>query len=533
MTGEASRAVAGLALRRTWKGALAIALANVLVTVTAVQGYVAAYPNPADRVTLAESIGANPGLIALFGETRALETVAGFTEWRVVLLLAIVGAVWALLAATRVLRGEEESGRAEILLAGQLTRPGATVAALGGVAGSLLLMISVTTMGLVIGAGSELGAGRAALLALTIGSTAAAMLGVGALTSQLADTRRRATGLGAAALAASYLVRVVADSTADARWLQWTTPLGWLELAHPLTEPLVLAALLPYLLGLALSVLAVELVRVRDTGAGILAGSGGRRARVLGLSSPIGLAGRLSAGPALAWAVGLGLFGMLIGLIARTAAEAMADSREGEILGQLGIEDSGARAYVGVAFVFLTLALATAAAGQVSATREEEAAGRLDTLLMLPVGRGHWLAGRLAVALGLLALGATAATLGTWAAGTVTGLGVASADLLAAGLNVLPAAVFILGVGTLLHGLVPRLAIPLTYALVVGSFLLEVVGSTVDLPEAVLNLSVLHHVSPAPAVEPDWASAGVLVALGVLLAAAGILALGRRDVVPA
>jgi ABC-2 type transport system permease protein len=152
---------------------------------------------------------------------------------------------------------------------------------------------------------------------------------------------------------------------------------------------------------------------------------------------------------------------------------------------------------------------------------------------MRPVGRGHWLAGRLAVALGLLALGAASATLGTWAAGSVTGLGVASADLLAAGLNVLPAAVFILGVGTLLHGFVPRLAIPLTYALVVGSFLLEVVGSTVDLPEAVLNLSVLHHVAPAPAVEPDWASAGVMVALGALLALAGILALGRRDVEPA
>ena len=39
--------------------------------------------------------------------------------------------------------------------------------------------------------------------------------------------------------------------------------------------------------------------------------------------------------------------------------------------------------------------MATAAAGQVAATREEEAASRLDNLLVRPVGRGRWLAGRL------------------------------------------------------------------------------------------------------------------------------------------
>ena len=89
---------------------------------TAVIGYVAAYPDPADRVTLARSIGSNPGLTALFGETRALETITGFTEWRVVLVLSLVGAVWAIFAVTRILRGEEDDGRADVVLAGPITR---------------------------------------------------------------------------------------------------------------------------------------------------------------------------------------------------------------------------------------------------------------------------------------------------------------------------------------------------------------------------------------------------------------------------
>ena len=522
--------VSRLALRRTWKGAVAVAVANVLVTATAVIGYVAAYPDPADRVTLARSIGSNPGLTALFGETRSLETVAGFTEWRVVLVLALVGAVWAIFAVTRILRGEEDEGRAEVVLAGPITRPGATRASLLGIAASTGLMLLVTVVGMTLGAGGDLGTDRAVLLAVTVVSTPAVMVGVGAVTSQVADTRRRAAGMAAAVLGASYLIRVVADSSEGLRWLRWATPLGWLELAHPLTEPHLLPILLPYAWALALGTLAWTLVGARDTGAGLLAEAGARRARTRLLGSPLGLAVRLAQGPALAWALGLGLFGMLIGLVARTAAQAMADSTGEDLLGQLGIEESGTRAYVAVSFVFITLALTTAAAGQVAATRDEEAASRLDNLLVRPVGRGRWLAGRLTVSVGVLVLAAAAAVLGTWAAGNAGGLGVGVGDLAAAGANTIPAAVFVLGAGTLAHGTLPRLAVTLTYTLVAASFLLEVVGAAVALPSWVLNLSVLHHVAPAPAVSPNWSSAVALVALGVLLAAGGAAALCRRDV---
>jgi ABC-2 type transport system permease protein len=525
--------VSRLAFRRTWKGAVAVAAANVLVTVTAVIGYVAAYPDPVDRVTLASSIGSNPGLTALFGQTRALETIAGFTEWRVVLVLALVGAVWALFAVTRALRGEEDDGRADVVLAGPITRSGATLASLLGITASLGLMLLVSVVGMTLGAGGDLGVDRAALLGVTVVSTPAVMVGVGAVTSQVADTRRRAAGMAAAVLGASYLLRVVADSAAGLGWLRWATALGWLELAHPLTEPTVLPILLSYAMALALGILACLLVGARDTGAGLSAAVGARRARTTGLGSPLGLAARLAVGPALAWALGLALFGMLIGLVARTAAQAMADSTGGDLLGRLGIEESGTRAYVGVSFVLVTLALTTAAAGQVAATRDEEAASRLDTLLVHPVGRRRWLAGRLTVSVGVLVLAVTAAVLGTWAAGSAGGLGVGVGDLAAAGVNTVPAAVFVLGAGTLAHGVVPRMAIPLTYTLVAGSFLLEVVGAAVSLPSWVLNLSVLHHVAPAPAVSPDWRSAAGLVLLGVLLAAGGAAALSRRDVEPA
>lgn len=527
-------AIAGLALRRTWRGAAAVGAANVLVTVTAVMGFEASYPDPADRTTLSTSIGSNPGLIALFGQARALDTIAGFAEWQVVLIMSVIGAVWMLLATTRAVRGEEESGRAELLLAGPIGPGRATMATLAGLAGSLLLLLLVSLLGLIAGVGSDLGAGSAVLLALTLAGPAAMMLGVGALTSQLAQTRRRAAVLGAALLGASYLVRVVADSTTDLGWLRWATPLGWLELAHPLTEPRLLPILLPYLLGALLAGASLAVVAVRDIGSGVFAGRSGRRARTAGLASPAGLAMRLAEGPALAWASGMAVFGALIGFVARTASEAMADATGGSgVLAGIGIVDTGTRAYVGVSFVFITLALMMAAAGQVAATREEEASTRLDNLLVRPVGRSRWLAGRIAVATGLLVIAAAVAGGSALVAGRVGGLDIAAGDLLVAGLNTLPAALFMLGAGTLLHGLVPRVAVAATYALVAATFLLEVVGSNVGLPDWLLSVSVLHHVAPAPAVDPDWWSAAVLVGLGLVLAALGTLGLVRRDVVSA
>lgn len=528
--GRPELVVGRLAFRRVWRGGVAVALSVVLVTVTAVVGYVAAYPVPSDRLTLARSIGANPGLTALFGEPRNLETVAGFTEWRVVLVMALVGAVWALFATTRVLRGEEDTGRAEVVLAGPLTRSGAARSTMLGLAAVLLVMLVISAVGVVAGSGRDLGTGRAGMLALTLMSAPALMVGVGSVTSQLVESRRRAVGLGAAVLGAWYLIRVVADSDPDLRALRWATPLGWLELAHPLTDPSILPVLLAYLLAAVLGAVAVALVGFRDTGAGLIAERGTRGARTRGLGSPLGLAVRLSRGSAWSWAIGLALAGTLIGLVARTAAEAMAQSRGGDLFGELGIEESGTRAYVGILYVFITVALSVAAAGQVAATRDEESAGRLDNLLAGPVPRARWLAGRVTVAAGVLAVGAAAAVLGTWAAGSAGDLGVGAGDLATAGLNTLPAALFVLGVGTVLHGLVPRLAVALTYALVTASFLLEVVGASVNLPSWVLDLSVLHHVSPAPAVAPDWQSAATLVALALVLAGLGAVALGRRDI---
>jgi ABC-2 type transport system permease protein len=55
------------------------------------------------------------------------------------------------------------------------------------------------------------------------------------------------------------------------------------------------------------------------------------------------------------------------------------------------------------------------AAGQVTATRAEEAEGRLDNLLVRPVSRWSWLAGRVALATAALVAAGLLAGLFAWA----------------------------------------------------------------------------------------------------------------------
>src|SRR5205085_11319426 len=98
------------------------------------QAFKSAFPTAADRQLLARQLGANPGFQALYGVGRHLDTISGFTAWRFAGASAVIAAVWGLLAATRLIRGEEEAGRADLALAGAITRTALPVAAVTSLA---------------------------------------------------------------------------------------------------------------------------------------------------------------------------------------------------------------------------------------------------------------------------------------------------------------------------------------------------------------------------------------------------------------
>ena len=97
--------------------------------------------------------------------------------------LMILGAVWGLLTSTRLLRGEEDSGRWELLLGGQTTRSGAAAQALGGLGAGVVTLWAVTaliTVAVRPGVSVGIAAGPALYFALAMVATAVMFLAVGA-----------------------------------------------------------------------------------------------------------------------------------------------------------------------------------------------------------------------------------------------------------------------------------------------------------------------------------------------------------------
>ena len=521
---------AGRVARQMIRGALIWGAVFALVVWALVNEYGKEYPTAADRARLVETIESSVGEQAIFGPAHHLDTVAGYTAYHAIGVLGIIAGIWGLVAATRLLRGEEDAGRWEPLLAGQTTRRRAAAAAVAGLGVGLLTLWAITAAAYVVvgrdlDAGFSVGAGLFAAVATV--AAAVMFVAVGALCSQLAATRRQAVGLAAGAFALAYLVRALAYSEPSLRWLRWASPLGWVDELRPLTDsrPLLLVPIVA--LTAAMVGLTIVLAGRRDLGAGLLPARDSRASRTRFLNGPLGLAHRLGRRTALGWIAGLSIGGLVLGTSTQSM-QSVWESQSGGAIQQLGGATGGA-AYLGLVFLVVAVLVALAAAGQVAATREEEAEGYLDHLLARPVARVPWLAARVAVAAGALVVAGVVTGLFAWIGAAISGAAVSLPELLAAGVNVVPAGIFVLGIGTLVHGLAPRFAVAVAYGVVAWSFLVEFVGSSLGAGHWLLDLSLLHHIARAPADAVRWSSVAVLIAIGIAAAVVGALAFARRD----
>jgi ABC-2 type transport system permease protein len=497
--------------------------------------YLSSYKTAAARERLAANFGGNTALAALFGPAHELQTVAGFTAYKVLGFLSIVGAIWGLLAATRLLRGEEDAGRWELLISGRTTRRGAAVQALEGLGSGLVALFLVTALVTVLtGRSSKVhfGIGEAVFFALALVCSAAVFLAVGALTSQLAATRRQAAAYAAYVLGACYALRLVADSGIGLDGLRWATPLGWVELLQPLTAPDWVPLLPSAAVVAALALGTVQLAGSRDVGTSTFPDRPTAPARTRLLNGPAGLAARLMRPSVAAWAVALAATALIFGRIAKPAGATISGSNSiGTVLSKLGAHGVGARAYLGVAFLIMAIMLSFVAANQVTAARGEEASGRLEHLMVLPLSRWSWLRGRVLEAVAVLVVGGIGVGAFTWLGAASGHAGLPFATLVKAGLNMVPPALFVLGTGILVSGTWPRATSVAVYGVISWSVLVTVLGGFADNSHWLLDTSLFHQMAAAPASAPNWASSGIMVAIGAVAAAVGGFAFERRDLV--
>jgi ABC-2 type transport system permease protein len=530
-TREAGLAPAPALFRRAFRDARVrtIAFAYLFAIYAYIQpiGYRHTYATPAERLSFAHSFGANQALRLFYGEPRDVATVSGYTAWRVGGTLAIIAAVFGLLAAVRALRSEEETGRMDLVLSGAVSRRTAFLVVLGAIwAGALLLWVAELA-GFLVGG---LPATGSAYLALATISVIPVCVGIGAIASQLAATRRVALELGGAVVALMFLLRVIADTVGGVGWLRWTTPLGWAEELRPFTGPRPLVLLLPAVSAAVLLAVAGRIQDRRDIGAGMLPERDTREPRLWLLSSSIAHALRRELGSLMIWITSVGVFAFILGVVSKSIASATLPKSVRHELAKIGsLSIASPVGYLAFVFIFFILAISLFACAQIGAARHEEADGQLETLLAGPVGRIRWIGGRLALAAGALAVLAVVAGLFSWAGATSAGVSVSLLKLLGAGANCIPVAVLFLGIAALAYAAAPRASAGISYGLVTVTFLWQLVGSLLGVPRWVVDLTPFAHVGFVPAQPFRPAAAIVMVAIGAAAAGLAIIVFRRRD----
>jgi ABC-2 type transport system permease protein len=523
-------------LRRAALGATIFGLFAAAESVAQGLGLVAAYPNAAERTKVVYGLANNAALGLFYGDKHAnIASGAGYMVYRILDVLTLIGAIWSLLFITKMLRGQEENGRWELLLSGRTSAAKATAKTIMGAGGGLVVAyIFLTVILAVVGRGSKLSLSLESCLfyGLAVMTGAAMGTSIGAVTSQLAATRRRAVLYGVVPIIVFFAVRSVGNVVDSLAWLKNLTPFGWIDKLHPFyhSQPVWLLPLVAFaLLGCGLGVwLAVK----RDMAESFIADSAGAKPRFGLLNSQLGFDFRLTRGVLSGWLFTSVALAALIAAIDKTVAQSLSGTSSltnvfskltGNPYAQFEI------AYLSAASYFVVIILMIMMTTGMGAAREEEASSRLDNFVSGTVSRRNWLGERLVLLIGGAIVITVISNLVVWVLADAQGIHTHIASLLFGGLNVLGPVIFLLGFGVLLFGLWPRVTTIGMYVLVGWSFTSDIVASVFKASKLIADTSLLHYISLVPAASPQWTQCSVLTVVGLALTGIGMGAFQRRD----
>ncbi|SEF30771.1 ABC-2 type transport system permease protein [Amycolatopsis pretoriensis] len=500
-----------------------------IVPASTVNTFTQFYPTVADRLALQAGANTNPSYALLYGPPFDLTTAGGFIAWRMCGFLALLTGLMVVFTVTRHTRAEEDTGRAELLGSAVVGRYAALTSALlvaGGASVLIGLVQAVSLIGAGLPAAGSVAFGASEALA-GLGFTAVAAVAV-----QLAEYSRTANGIGTAVVGAAFLVRGAGDSTVDARWLSWLSPIGWVQQVRAFAGERWWVLLLPVVFALVVGAAGYWLLPRRDVGVGILPPRPGPARAAASLRSPLALAWRLHRGPLLGWTIGTAVVGAVFGSIASGIGDLVGSSPQAQqIFERLGGSHALTQAFLAAMAGMFAMVASLYGVQAVLRMRGEETAIRLEPVLATSVGKLRWAAGHLVFAfLGTALLLLAGGLFMGLANGLRTGdVGGSVGDALAGMLVQLPAAWVVVALAVTIFGLVPRFSAA-AWAVGALALLLSLFGPVVNLPQAVLDVSPFQHPPKIPGQELVATPLVWLTVVAVVALVAGLVGWRRRDV---
>lgn len=481
------------------------------------------YGTQAELDRAAAVMGSNAAFVAMAGPARALNTIGGQVTWQATAFGAVAAGLMSMFIVVRHTRGEEESGRDELLRASAVGRRATTaatlvVALLANVVAGTLVAVSLIAFPLATADSIGLGVGLAA--------SGAVFTGTALLAAQLTTGARAAYGLTGVVMGAAYVLRAIGDVGAQA--LSWLSPVGWYQGMHAFSGLRWWPVLLLVVAAAAATAVALAVFVRRDHGAGVLADRPGPARAAPGLSTAFGLGWRLQRGALVGWSLGLFLTAASYGSLGNDVADLLGEGAAQEMFTQgAGRLVDG---FYAVSVVMLALMGSAYAITSALRSRSDEEGGRVEVLLATGLSRARWLRAQVALTVLTSAAVVLLAGIGLGLGYLLTaGDGAVAAGYAVAALPQVAPVLVLAGVATLLFGLGPRWAslawLGLLLAVVVLLF-----GEIFRLPEWLQDLSPFHHLALVPAEGFRWTPFLTLSVVAAALPGVGLALFTRRDV---
>ena len=466
--------------------------------------------------------------------------MGGFLSWRVGNFLPAMLGLWPVIALSGTLAGEAAKGSLDLLVSTPQGRRAVALQKLAGhvtavIGAMLILAVGIWVVGAAFGhlPGDEIPMTAALGQVVMYGLMMLAVGGVAFATAPFVG-RTRAAAFGLIALFGSYLLYSYASLSPLIETLSRLSFFSWTAGHRPMagvTDWPAIAALAA--VDLVLFAVGIWAFSRRDLGS--FANVGWLRLPSL----PAGTRGPFSrqlsdrAGIAIAWGLGIGLYGMVI-VASATAFSAMIKDlpQIGAIIEAIypGLDLTQPSAVLQLTFfAFGSFIMGLAGATFLAGWASDEGRRRLEMVLSTRRSRASW---AIWSSLGVLA----AIGLMTAVIGILTGVAVATqgGDVVGpvAGCAVLGlASAAFASVGLAAGGLVrTSLAAGVTAFLVIGTILIDTLGAALKLPGWVLDLSLYRHLGQpmAGTYDPVGIVAAAIVVVGGVAACA--FGLTRRDI---
>jgi ABC-2 type transport system permease protein len=531
--------VFGKTLRDSRRATIVVGVILGLILIGVSRAILSEFATVQSRQELGDVVRAVPAILqGLAGRVVNVETLGGYVQYKYGAFFPLVASLWSILALSGTLASEARRGSLEFVAAGPTTRRRVALEKLFGhitavAIASALIFVSLLVVGsfatlpgdeipVAASAGYAIWLGLLALAAGSVAFAIAPFLGRGA-----------AVGIAGAIMFAGFLLNGYQAAIpalaplANLTWFGWTA--NHIPLAGLYDWP---SLLLVAAVAVVLLAVGVEAFVRRDIGATSTVPTPSLPNALVGLRGPVGRAAGQNLPTAVAWGLGLGIFGLVIAASGQSFVEQLAKSPDfmrllASVFPGINIGSVGGflqLVFVEFGFIFAGLAAATLIAIWAS----DETSGRLEMLLAAPLGRWRWVGSG-----GIGAFAGIAVIMVITVAGIALGALSVGGDIATPMIGTLALGLYALamaGIGFAVGGVLGTgIAAPAVAILTIVIWFLDIIAPALGAPDALHELALTAHFG-LPMLG-QWDPVGIVVSIALAIGGLTIGAWGfaRRD----